>query len=58
MFLENISFISASNRNMVPLEKPTPTQASDHDLSNHEQAIFCEIMDTVLIVSIVSTMCV
>ena len=46
--LENTSFACGSNRDLVSSENPAPSPASDPDLlSVSEQAILCEILDTI-----------
>ena len=44
--LENTSLACGSNRDLVSLENPTPSPASEPDLLN-EQAILCEFLDTI-----------
>ena len=46
--LENTSLACGSNRDLVSSENPAPSSASDPDLlSVSEQAILCEILDTI-----------
>ena len=46
--LENTSLACGSNRDLVSSENPAPSPASDPDLlSVSEQAILCEILDTI-----------
>ena len=44
--LENTSLTCGSDGDLVPLENPTPSPASDPDLLI-EQAILCEFLDTI-----------
>ena len=46
--MENTSLACGSNRDLVSLENPAPSPASDPDLlSLSEQAILCEFLDTI-----------
>ena len=45
--LENTSLACGSNRDLVSSENPTPSPADPDLLSLSEQAILCEILDTI-----------